>query len=40
MRQILDKLKLDNIEYTCSADIKMLRILTGKAGGNPSYGCP
>ena len=33
-------MKLSGIEYTTQADLKLLRILVGKSGGNAKFGCP
>ena len=37
---ILDCLKLEGVEGMTQADIKLLMILVGKAGGKPTHGCP
>ena len=34
VRRLLETLKIDAIEYTTQADMKLLRILVGKSGGN------
>ena len=40
IKLILDSLNIQGVEYTTQADIKLLRILVGKASGNPKHGCP
>ena len=37
---ILDQMDVEEIEYTVSADIKMLLMLIGKPEGKPKFNCP
>ena len=40
VKTILNQVNIDVIEFTASADVKMLMILVGKSGGKPKFGCP
>ena len=40
VKQILDHLNMEAIEFAMADDIKMLRILVGKSSGSPKCGCP
>ena len=39
VRAMLDQLNMREVEHTLSIDIKMQRIICGKAAGNPTHGC-
>ena len=40
VKQILGNLDLEGVEFMTQADMKLLMILVGKAGGKPTFGCP
>ena len=40
MQAILSELNMQAVEFSVSADVKMLNCLTGKASGQPKFGCP
>ena len=40
VKMILESLKVEGVEYTTQADLKLLVILVGKASGRPTFGCP
>ena len=40
VKTILDQLNIEAIQFTVSADIKMLMIMVGKSSGSPKHGCP
>ena len=39
IQMMLDHLNMSGLSFTISSDLKMLGILTGKSGGNLTYGC-
>ena len=39
VKMILESLKVEGVEYTNQADLKLLMILVGKASGRPTFGC-
>ena len=40
LKQILDEVKIESLEFSVSADIKMLLLIIGKPSGKPTCGCP
>ena len=40
VKLILNELNMEALEFTYSADVKMLMTLVGKSAGKPKFGCP